>query len=84
LWRCRRLGKFGPHGPCAAIRLATEPAGAVFSPPLPETAEASAADQPNRLPVEPQLDGCVQTVAGPPVAWGQERRAQWVHSKNGR
>ena len=34
LWRCRRLGKFGPHGLCAAIRLASEPAGAVISPPF--------------------------------------------------
>ena len=73
LWRCRRLGKFGPHGPGAAIRLATEPAGVVSSPPLPGAAEASAADQPNRLPVEPQLDGCAQTVAGPPA-----RRGPWA------
>jgi len=67
LWRCRRLGKSGPRGPCAAIRLATEPAGAVLRPPLPGAAEASAADQPNHLPVEPQLDGCAHTVAGRPA-----------------
>ena len=64
LWRCRRLGKFGPHGPCVAIRPASEPAGAVFSPPLPGLAGASAADQPNCPPPEPQVDGCAQTVAG--------------------
>ena len=34
MWRCRRLGKFGPHVSCATIRPATEPARAVFSPPL--------------------------------------------------
>ena len=34
MWCCRRLGKFGPHVSCATIRPATEPARAVFSPPL--------------------------------------------------
>ena len=61
--------------------------GGFQPPPLPAAAEARAADQP-----QPPAGGtpvgwlCANRgrPPGPPGAVGQERRAQWVHSKSGR